>query len=173
MSFWCHRLDHNTNEIFSRISALASKKTSNQKVPLFFWFDLFLEARAEILWKNFVGFLGDLKTPKVHFKINWPLGFRLVMSAKSRFKSFATEVQRLTLPSSGATTTQSCQSLMFFRIHSQKRGSTWIKKNKIKSSFIISHQMRVRVNCKVRGGIFLAWIIKFQMSPESWFLARF
>ena len=34
-----------------------------------FLFDLFLEAaRAEI-----VGFLGDLKTTKGHFKINWPL----------------------------------------------------------------------------------------------------
>jgi hypothetical protein len=31
MSFWCHRLDQNTNLIFSRISALASKKRSNQK----------------------------------------------------------------------------------------------------------------------------------------------
>ena len=31
MSFWCHRLDKNTNEIFSKISALASKKRSNQK----------------------------------------------------------------------------------------------------------------------------------------------
>ena len=55
------------NEIFSRISALASKKRSNQKnkghfIPLIggfyfdsltqlFWSDLFLEARAEILEK--------------------------------------------------------------------------------------------------------------------------
>ena len=39
---------------------------------LFFWFDLFLEARAEVL-KNVVGILGDLKTPKERFKINWPL----------------------------------------------------------------------------------------------------
>ena len=31
LSFWCHRLDQNTNEFFSRISALASKKSSNQK----------------------------------------------------------------------------------------------------------------------------------------------
>ena len=23
--------------------------------------------------KNFIGFLGDLKTPKEHFEINWPL----------------------------------------------------------------------------------------------------
>ena len=44
-----------TNEIFVRISALASKKRSNKKghfLPLF-WFDLFLEAmaRTEILSK--------------------------------------------------------------------------------------------------------------------------
>ena len=31
---------------------------------------LFLETRAEILEKNFVGFLEDLKTPKGHFEIN-------------------------------------------------------------------------------------------------------
>ena len=30
-SFWCHDLDQNTNENFSSISALASKKRSNQK----------------------------------------------------------------------------------------------------------------------------------------------
>ena len=34
-------------------------------LALLFGFDLFLEARAEIL-KKFVGFLGDLKTPKGH-----------------------------------------------------------------------------------------------------------
>ena len=41
-------------------------------MPLFFWFDLFLEARVEIMEKN-VGFVEDFKTPKGHFKINWPL----------------------------------------------------------------------------------------------------
>ena len=35
MLFWCHRLDQNTNEIFCRISALASKKRSNQKRALY------------------------------------------------------------------------------------------------------------------------------------------
>ena len=35
-------------------------------------FDL-LGARAEILTKIFVGFLVNLKTPKVLFEINWPL----------------------------------------------------------------------------------------------------
>ena len=36
---------------------------------LFFWFDLFLEVRAEILETNFVRFLEDLKTQKGHFEI--------------------------------------------------------------------------------------------------------
>ena len=35
-------------------------------MPLLFWFDLFLEARAEILFV-------DLVTLKGHFEINWPL----------------------------------------------------------------------------------------------------
>ena len=39
----------------------------------FFLFNLFLEARAEILKKNFVGLLVQTMTPKVHFEINWPL----------------------------------------------------------------------------------------------------
>ena len=30
-TFWCHRLDQKSNEIYLRISALASKKSSNQK----------------------------------------------------------------------------------------------------------------------------------------------
>ena len=42
------------------------------KVPLFFWFDLFLEARAEIL-KKIVGFLVQTMTPKSPFEINWPV----------------------------------------------------------------------------------------------------
>ena len=37
---------------------------------LLFWFDLFLEARAEILGKRLLGFW---KAPKGHFEINWPL----------------------------------------------------------------------------------------------------
>ena len=45
---------------------------TKHKVHLFFLFDLFLEARAEIL-TNFFGFLVDLKTPKRHLEINWPL----------------------------------------------------------------------------------------------------
>ena len=31
MSFWCLQIDQKNNEIFARISALASKKRSNQK----------------------------------------------------------------------------------------------------------------------------------------------
>ena len=42
-------------------------------MPLIFWFNLFLEARAEILTKISLVFLVDLKTPKRHFEINWPL----------------------------------------------------------------------------------------------------
>jgi hypothetical protein len=38
---------------------------------IYFWFNLFSEARAEIL-KKIVGFVGDLKTSKGHFEINWP-----------------------------------------------------------------------------------------------------
>ena len=64
MSFGCHCFDQKTNKIFLRISALAYKKRLKQKLYytkyvkwpliniikcLFFWFDLFLEARAEIL----------------------------------------------------------------------------------------------------------------------------
>ena len=42
-------------------------------MPLFFWYDLFLKAWAEILKNFFVVFLGELKTPKWHFEINWHL----------------------------------------------------------------------------------------------------
>ena len=87
MSFQCHRLDQNTNNFFLRIAALASKNTLNQKrikalylfllfkiylIRDFFWFDLFLEARAEIL-KKILGILVQMMTLKGHFEINWPL----------------------------------------------------------------------------------------------------
>ena len=65
MSFWCHQIFQKTKEFFFRISALASKKRSNEKksghflpligrfyfdsLTLLFWFHLFLEAGAEIL----------------------------------------------------------------------------------------------------------------------------
>ena len=86
MSFWCLQIFQKTNEIFSRISALASKKRSNQKnlghfIPLIggFYFDSL--TRLFLIWplfrgyvrnpgKNFVDFFGDLKTPRGHFEIN-------------------------------------------------------------------------------------------------------
>jgi hypothetical protein len=34
MSFWCHQIDQKTNEIFVRISEIASKESSNQKSSL-------------------------------------------------------------------------------------------------------------------------------------------
>ena len=43
-------------------------------VPLFFWSDLFLETRAEILKKIFIVFLVQTMTSKSPFEINWPLG---------------------------------------------------------------------------------------------------
>ena len=43
-------------------------------LTLLFWFDLFLEARPEILTKISSVFLVNLKTPnKGYFEINWPL----------------------------------------------------------------------------------------------------
>ena len=60
------------------ISALASKiENKKNKGTLYhsledFLFDLFLEARAEILEKISL-MLEDLKTPKEHFEINCPL----------------------------------------------------------------------------------------------------
>ena len=74
MSFWCLQISQQTNKIFSRISVLGSKKRSKQKntghfipliggfyfdfLKLLFWFDLFLEARAEVLEKISLGFFG-------------------------------------------------------------------------------------------------------------------
>ena len=43
-------------------------------MPLFFWFDLFLEASADILEKNIVAFLVAKMAPKRHSEIDWPLG---------------------------------------------------------------------------------------------------
>ena len=40
-------------------------------MSLFFLFDLLLEVSAEILEKNFVGFLEDMKTPKEHFQLTF------------------------------------------------------------------------------------------------------
>ena len=42
------------------------------ELPLFFWFDIFLQARAEILEKISL-FFGPNDGTKKHFEINWPL----------------------------------------------------------------------------------------------------
>ena len=64
MSFWCLQISQKNNEIVLWISALSSKKRSNQKIRALYtnncrilfwlsytWFDHFLESRAEILKK--------------------------------------------------------------------------------------------------------------------------
>ena len=58
-------------------------------MPLFYWFHLFLEARAEILEKKFVFFFWDFKTRKGHFEINWHLDLPInsSWSLSSCFKS--------------------------------------------------------------------------------------
>ena len=52
MKFWCLQISHKANQILDRF--------------------LPYEARQKSV-KNLVGFLGDLKTPKFHSEINWPL----------------------------------------------------------------------------------------------------
>ena len=42
-------------------------------MPLFLWFDLSLEAMAEISEIFSLVFLSKTMTPKGHFEINWPL----------------------------------------------------------------------------------------------------
>ena len=76
-------------QILKMISALASKKCSNQKTLLynyvkyplisdikclyfFFWPEFFLVAMAEIK-NNFVRFLVQMRTRDFAFEINWPL----------------------------------------------------------------------------------------------------
>ena len=79
MSFWFCGFDQNTNENSLRISALVSKKKSSQiiftwlkinEMPLFFWFNLFLEVRRESLQK-FRWFFGRFEDTKRTFR-NWP-----------------------------------------------------------------------------------------------------
>ena len=69
MILWCLQINQKkSNEIFVRILALASKMKSKQKNK-----------------GTLLGFLVDLKTPKEHFEINWPLGTSLEFySSKSR-----------------------------------------------------------------------------------------
>ena len=85
-SFWLKK----PTKFCLRISALASKKRSDQKIKAlyitnqglfnittyiikFIWFEFFLEARAEILNFFFGGFLVQTMTPKKPFELNWPL----------------------------------------------------------------------------------------------------
>ena len=76
MSLWCLQISHKNNEIFSRISALA--KRSSWKIRALYTANLTLLHYFSDLssWKNFIGFLGDLKTTKRHLEINWPLAFK-------------------------------------------------------------------------------------------------
>ena len=74
------------NEIFARIFTQVSKKSLTQKSKdifffliisksfhCFFLFDLFLEARAEMVTKFRVCFFVRLNTPKINFENNCPL----------------------------------------------------------------------------------------------------
>ena len=68
MSFWCHRFEQNAYILY------IYELFENYLIRDFFWFDLFLEARAEILKKILlVHILVKTMTPKGHFEINWPL----------------------------------------------------------------------------------------------------
>ena len=88
MFFWCLQIFQKTNEIFSRISSLAYKKRSNQKISALYttnWRILFRLSYTTFLitplfrgkgrnpGKKIVVFLEHLKTPKGHFEINWSL----------------------------------------------------------------------------------------------------
>ena len=112
ISFSCLQLSpKNQQNSFFRISALASKKMSNQKIRAHYitnWRILFWLSYTTFLiwplftswgrnpWKNFVGFLEDLKTPKGHFEINWPLDLAKISTAnllgKGTFLSESTDV---------------------------------------------------------------------------------
>jgi hypothetical protein len=47
MSFWCQNFFQKTNEIFSKISSIASKKSSDQKNKgtLYYWLEDFILTR--------------------------------------------------------------------------------------------------------------------------------
>ena len=72
MSFWCLQIDQKSNEIFVRISALASKKRLDQKKYslLYCFFNHLI--RGFFLITPLCRFLVDL-TQKENFEINWPL----------------------------------------------------------------------------------------------------
>ena len=56
-------------------------------LTLLFWFGLFLEVRAEILTKKLCFFFVDLKTPKGHFEINWPVA-KLFLRIKKKHRLY-------------------------------------------------------------------------------------
>ena len=69
-------------------------------LTLLFWFDHFLEARAENLTKILLVFLVDLKTPKSHFGINWLLSRKEKTRASTKPESLlAPEVSSAIVPS--------------------------------------------------------------------------
>ena len=79
MSFWCHRLDQNTNEKNLTISALESKKWWNQqnKGTILQYYNLHMtpfQILGQKLPNFFAGVLVQTMTPKGHaFEINWTL----------------------------------------------------------------------------------------------------
>ena len=84
MSFWCLQIFQKNNDFFSRISALASNKKSNQKIRaldttnwrILFWlsYTTFLISRLVQKYKNiFVRFLVQMKSLKFTSEIYWPL----------------------------------------------------------------------------------------------------
>ena len=68
-------LDSTTMSLINKIAP-----NEHNKVPLFYWCDLFWEARVEFLRKKSVHFLWDLKTPIFPFEISWPLVLLFVVS---------------------------------------------------------------------------------------------
>ena len=101
MSFWYLRFHQKNNEFSLRISALATKMWLNQKriktlyflwlfknylIGNLFWFNLFLEARAEILTKN----VGRNENTKRTFR-NY-LTFRMHKSTIAQMSKFCPEI---------------------------------------------------------------------------------
>ena len=97
MSFWCHRLDQNSNENIVRISGLEFFEASwglpgdlvsniiNKEVyrkPQKASWKLqgsFKKFQGRNLYNIFVAILVETMTPKRHFKINWPLNDELLI----------------------------------------------------------------------------------------------
>ena len=93
MFFWCLQINQETNKNFVRITALGRIKkvayeSRNEVIQLvlqralIFWFDFFLEVRAEIPTEISLCFLVNLNTAKGDFEINR----HLVIEKKWKFK---------------------------------------------------------------------------------------